>query len=117
MEMEITKAAPGETLHLEFTREEMALNVGKCEGKPEEWAEKALKNLMMPFIPAFADPSTMDDKVFAHRLDICNFPCRSHYRSRDPLSAWRFTGIKADMWFAGRRLMDVWIEPQAKMAA
>lgn len=117
MKMEITKARRGQTLHLEFTQEEMALNVGECEGKPEEWAEKALRNLIMPFIPAFADSSPMDDKVVAHRLDICNFPCRSYYRSRDPLSAWRFTGVKADMWFAGRRLMDVWIEPQAKMAA
>ena len=103
MEMKIEKATVGRILHLEFTREEMALNAGECEGKPEEWAGEALRNLAMPFIPAFANPNPMDRKIFAHRLDICNFPCRSHYKSKDPLSAWRFTGVKADMWFAGKR--------------
>ena len=117
MEMKIGKAEIGEFLHLEFDREEMAENAGECEGSPEEWAKEAVKNLAMPFIPAFAEPDPMDAKIFAHRLDICNFPCRSRYEDKNPLSAWRFKSVKLSMWFVGKRFLDVLIDPQAKMAA
>ena len=117
MEMKIEKAQTGQILHLEFTREEMAENVKKWEGSPQKWAEEAVKSLAMPFIPAFAEPDPMDEKIFARRFDVCIFPCRSHYESRNPLSAWRFKRVGIDMWFAGKRFMDALIEPQATMAA
>ena len=117
MEMKIEKAQMGEFLHLEFDREEMAENAGEWEGSPEDWATEAVKNLAMPFIPAYAEPDPMDEKIFDHRLDICNFPCRGHYESKSPLSAWRFKSVKLSMWFVGKRFLGVLIDPQAKMAA
>ena len=117
MEMTYDPAGLGHALTLVFTREELAENVDDFSGTPDDWAKTALKSLVFPFIHAYADPYPLDDWNYSQRASIATFPCSSHYRDRDPLSAWKFDRVECRLTFAGRMFAGIWIDPKGKMSA